>query len=198
MKNLKDFIVESSISTKIKSIAKDIVNDIRKSLGKKEKTYRPYISIDRGEDWATLGSKQIHIWSAEGEYLFQKMKEFLDATIVFKTKNEEKNTDGEIVRIEYSYSDKDESEVREIWDKLCKVISETNDELTNGEADFNGIINDPNKKKVNKELSLWPEEHKKYKIDEGKNWDHFSTWEWYWVEMFYERYPFYPGAMFHY
>lgn len=205
MKNLKEYINESSLLTKIKYVSKSFMNDVRSLLGKEEKTYMPYIVIDKSTGWADNGAKDVYIWTKEAEYLFERMKNFLDDTTNYTTRKANKKDESKASIIEYSYSDMDAKEVRsKVWDKLCKIISDVNDELGTGEVDFTGIA-DQSKTK-NKELALFPEEHKKYKIVNGSNKDLTSKWEWYWVEMQCDEngdssyvehgYYFYPGAMF--
>ncbi len=204
MKKLQEFITESSLLTKIKYASKTFMNDVRSIFGKEAKTYMPYIVIDKDTGWADGGPKSINIWTKEAEYLFGRMKEFLDDTTDYVTKKANRNDESKATIIEYSYSNMDANEVRtKVWDKLCKLISDINDELGTGKVDFTKVADYSVNK--NKELPF-PEEHKKYKIIRDSNQSLMDNWEWCWVEMqcddnnnssFVEHgYYFYPGAMF--
>ena len=207
MKDLKEFIMESSMLTKIKYMAKRFINDVRTIIGAKEKTFKPYIVIDKHTGWSYDSEKPVNIWTKEAEYLFKRMKDFLDDTTDYTTKETNYQKDeNKATIIEYSYSNMDAKEVREkVWNKLCKLISDINDDLGQDKIDLSKVPDYSTNK--NKELPF-PEEHKKYKIVHDSNSDLTSKWEWYWVEMQCDEnnnssyvdngYYFYPGAMFVY
>ena len=206
MKNLKEYIVEASFATKIKSMAKYFMNDLRTIFGAEEKTYRPYIVIDKDDNWA---ENKYYIWTKEAEYLFQRMKDFLDNSTDYTTRKTDNKNEDKATVIEYSYSDMDTNEVRtKVWNKLCELISEVNDELGTGDVDFTNVPDFSKISTKNKQLTLFPEQHKKYQMDRGENGDRFNNWEWCRIEMQTDEnndssyvehgYYFYPGAMFCY
>ena len=59
MKDLKEFIMESSMLTKIKYMAKRFINDVRTIIGAKEKTFKPYIVIDKHTGWSYDSEKPV-------------------------------------------------------------------------------------------------------------------------------------------
>ena len=207
MKILSEVITESSLLTQIKYASKKFMNDVRSIFGKEEKTYKPYIVINKDTGWTSNGVKDINIWTKEAEYLFSRMKDFLDDNTDYVTKkSNNKRDENKASIIEYSYSNMDAKEVRsKVWDKLCKLISDINDELGTDKIDFTKVPDYSENK--NKELPF-PEEHKKYDIVHDSNKSLTTNWEWYWVEMHCDAnnnssyveggYYFYPGAMFYF
>lgn len=205
MKNLQEFIAESSLLTQIKYASKRFMNNVRTLFGAKEKTYRPYITINKDTGWTNNGEKNFNMWTKEAEYLFMCMKEFLDNTGDYITRKTNYDQDeNKATIIEYSYSNMDKKEVRKkIWDKLCKLISDINDELGTDKIDLSKV---PDYSTSKEKYLPFPEEHKKYKIIHDSNNNLTSTWEWYWIEMQCDEdnnssyvengYYFYPGAMF--
>ncbi len=190
-------------NTRIKSMIKNFMNNLRTAMGKEAKIYKPSIVIDKADFNSYTNGENLYIWTKEAEYLFREMKKFMDSSNYVNKKSDKDNED-EVSFIEYSFSNMNVKDVQKIWNKLCNIISDVNNKLGTGKLDLSKIPNRHNDKTL---MSLFPVEHKKYNIDSGSNSNRTSSWSWFRVEMQTDEhgnntcvehgYYFYPGAFFY-